>query len=70
MFNKRIAAALAGTALAASAIIVPQVSALEGYVSYNGVYGKIEQRLVTQTNGDTAGALENVFEPSRFCCHH
>lgn len=27
MFNKRIAAALAGTALAASAVIVPQVAA-------------------------------------------
>lgn len=41
MFNKRIAAALAGTALAASAILVPQATAIPGYYEYNGQWGTI-----------------------------
>lgn len=40
-FNKRIAAAIAGTALAASAIIAPQASAQTLVQNDAGVYGTL-----------------------------
>lgn len=63
-FNKRIAAAVAGTALAASAVIVPQVSALEGYAVYNGQYGKIIQAYATTGTGANDVELKSVFLPN------
>jgi len=58
MLNKRFAAAIAGTALAASAIIVPQATAQTTWYSHNNVIGYL-QNVETQQQGSVT-----VFVPS------
>lgn len=59
MFNKRIAGLVAGTALAASAVIIPQVSAQELVQNQHGVWGS----LIT-VNTQQHGAETVVFLPN------